>query len=122
MPNRQPALQQLILVCPILPGRVEAWRRYIQEMVEERGEVYARSRAHLNICAERIWIHETADAAIAILVIETDQPNQVLYLMKTSEWPFDSWFPQEIMVHPGVDAGTSIDKHLPELVFEWQAA
>ena len=122
MPDRQPALQQLILVCPILPGQVEAWRRFVQETAENRNEAYVQSRAHMNIWAEHIWIHETAEAALAILVIETDQPNQMLHLMKTSEWPFDSWFRQQLLAHLGVDVGTSIHKYLPELVFEWQAA
>ena len=122
MQERHPVPQQLMLVCLILPGRVEAWRRLVQEMTQERGEAYAESRAHLNIYGEQLWIHETVDAAVAILVIETDHPNQLLHLMKTSEWPFDSWFRQQLGVHLGVDAGTPIDKYLPELVFEWQAA
>ena len=84
--------------------------------------MYAESRAHMNIYGEQLWSHETVDAAVAILVIETDQPNQRLHLMKTSEWPFDSWFRQHLWVRLGVDAGTPIDKYLPELVFEWQAA
>ena len=122
MQERHPVPQQLMLVCPILPGRVEAWRRLVQEMTEERGGVYAESRAHLNIYGEQLWIHETVDAAVAILVIETDQPNRLLHLMKTSEWPFDGWFRPPLWVHLGVEAGTPIDKYLPELVFEWQAA
>jgi hypothetical protein len=122
MADRQPALKQLILVCPIVPGRVEAWRRFIQETAENRDEAYTESRARMAIWAEHIWIHETADAALAILVIETDQPSHWLNLMKTSEWPFDTWFRQQFLVHLGVDVGTSINKYLPELVLEWQAA
>ena len=90
-------------------------------MVEERGELYAESRAQLHICAEHVWIHETVDAAIAIVVIETDQPNQMVHLLKTADWPFDSWFRPQLLAHLGVEVETSIHKHLPELVFEWQA-
>ena len=122
MSDKQPAPQKLVLVCPILPGRVEEWRRFIQEMADERGEVHAESRCRMSIDAEHIWIHETTDSAIAILVIETDRPNQMLDLIKTSEWPFDSWFRQQLLAHMGVDVGISIHRYLPELVFEWQAA
>ena len=122
MLDGRPALQQqLILVCPILPGQVEAWRRFVQEAVENKDEAYAKSRTHMNIGAEQIWIHETTDAALAILVIETDQPNQMMHLMRTSEWPFDRWFRQQLLVHLGVDVGTSIHKYMSELLFEWQA-
>ena len=121
MPDRYAAPQQLILVCPILPGLVEAWRRFVQEIVENKDEAYAQTRADLNIWAEHIWIHETAEAALAIIIIETNQPGQMLNLMKTSQWPFDSRFRQQLWVHPDVDAGVSIHKHWPELVFEWQA-
>ena len=122
MSDRQPALQQLILVCPIAPGRVEAWRRFVQEMVENKDDAYVQARANLNIWAEHVWLHETAETALAILVVETDQPSQMLDLMKTSEWPFDSLLRQQLWVHPDVYVGTSIHKYLPELVFEWQAA
>jgi hypothetical protein len=121
MPDRHSAPQQLILVCPILPGRVEAWRRFVQEMMANRDEAYAQTRAHLNIWAEHIWIHETTETALAILVIDADHPSQILDLIKTPEWPFDFWFRQQGWVHPSGDAGTSVDRYLPELVFEWQA-
>ena len=93
-------------------------------MMANRDEAYAQTRAHLNIWAEHIWIHETTESALAILVIDADQPSRILNLIKTPEWlfEFESGFRQQGWVHPGVDAGKSIDKYLPELVFKWQAA
>jgi hypothetical protein len=68
---------QLILVSPILPGRTEACRRFVQEMCDGRGDAYAASRTALGIDEERIWIHETATAATVIILLEAASPDDV---------------------------------------------
>jgi hypothetical protein len=87
---------QLILVSPILSGRTEACRRFVQEMCDGRGDAYAASRTALGIDEERIWIHETATAATVIILLETASPDDVLQALATSQRPFDCWFRQEL--------------------------
>ena len=78
---------QLILVSPILPGRTEACRRFVQEMTDGRGEQYAASRAAMGVHEERIWIHKTATAATVIVLMETDSPPDALHTLATSSYP-----------------------------------
>ena len=88
---------QLILVSPILPGRTEACRRFVQEMTDGRGDDYAASRAAMGVHEERIWIHELA----------------------TSQLPFDCWYRQEILAFSGCDLADEGYKLTPELVSGW---
>lgn len=111
---------QLMLVSPILPGRTEACRRFVQEMCDGRGDAYAASRTALGIDEERIWIHETATAGTVIILLETASPDDVLQALATSQRPFDCWFRQELRNVSGLDLAEARHKLMPELVSGWR--
>jgi hypothetical protein len=111
---------QLILVSPILPGRTEACRRFVQEMCDGRGDAYAASRTALGIDEERIWIHETATAGTVIILMETAAPDDVLQALATSQRPFDCWFRQELRYVSGLNLAEGSHKLMPELVSGWR--
>ena len=111
---------QLILVSPILPGRTEACRRFVQEMCDGRGDARAVSRTALAIDEERVWIHETATAATVIILLETASPDDVLQALATSQRPFDCWFRQELRNVSGLDLAEASHKLMPELVSGWR--
>ena len=117
----QPDTQQLILVSPILPGRVEAWRRFVQDMAEGQSEAYAASRSRMDIQAERLWINETADGAVAVLVIEADHPDTALQPLATSQHPFDLWFRQQILTLLGHDLNRSSFRLAPDLLADYRS-
>jgi len=118
----QPDTQQLILVSPILPGRVEAWRRFVQDMADGQSEAYAASRNRMHIQAERLWINETADGAIAIMVIEADQPDKALQALATSQHPFDLWFRQQVLALLGHDFSRTDFRQAPDLLTEFHSS
>lgn len=117
----QPDTQQLILVSPILPGRVEAWRRFVQDMAEGQSEAYAASRSRMHIHAERLWINETADGAIAVMVIEADHPDRAMQALATSQHPFDRWFRQQILALLGHDLNRSSFRLAPDLLADYRS-
>jgi hypothetical protein len=119
--QQQPITPQLILISSILPGQVEAWRRFIQEIVNGQGEAHAASRQEMQIRQERIWIHEMAGGAMVMFVIEAEWPETVLRRLATSERPFDQWFRQQILALLGHDLTVSVHKLLPDLLFGWQS-
>ena len=64
-PNSQEFMtnkRTILVVAPILPGKAEAWRRFIQEMWGSRRREYEASRRRLGIRVERAWISETRQA------------------------------------------------------------
>lgn len=121
MSQQQPDTPQLILISPILPGQVEAWRRFIQEIVNGRGDAYAASRQGMQIRQERIWIHETSGGAMVMFIIEAEWPEAVLQGLATSKRPFDIWFRQQVLALLGHDLTVSSYKLLPDLLFGWQS-
>ena len=50
----------IVLTFPILPGKVEPWRRFCQELSNSRSELFAASRRRLGITRERMALVENA--------------------------------------------------------------
>lgn len=118
---RQPSPSQVILISPILPGREEAWRRFVQNMQGDQDEAYAASLTRLHIQAERIWINETAEGAVAVMVIEADQPEMALQALATSQHPFDCWFRQQVLALLGHDLNRSSFRLAPDLLAAYRS-
>ena len=105
----------ITLITPILPGKAEAWRRFIQEMTEDRQTEYEASRHRLGITGERAWIAETLHTAVAIMTIATQHPEQLITQLATSDWPFDQWFRGQLLALQGID----LTKLYLDLVLNW---
>ena len=120
--GRELHTQEIVLVFPILPGKSEAWRRFIQEIQGSRRSDYEGSRRRLRIFAERTWISTTAQGEQAIIIIEVEDPEQSLRELSNSETPFDVWFRQQIIKLNGVDLRQALSKLLPDRVSAWQVS
>ena len=96
-------LQEIIFVLPILPGKSEAWRRFIQEMLGSHRLEYEASRHRLGIYAERSWISQIPSGKQAIIAIEVENLEQVLLNLGNSTAPFDDWFRKQVLALQGVD-------------------
>ncbi len=110
----------IILMAPILPGKSEAWRRFLQELKHSRRAEYEASRHHLGITAEWTWIVETIRSDIAIIAIEAEQPGPVIAHLAASELPFDRWFKEQLLALQGVELARPQATLYSDLVFEWQ--
>ena len=104
------------LIAPILPGKAEAWRRFAQELRASRYGEYLESRHRLGIRSEQAWIAETLRVAVAIITLDTPQPEQLLDQLATSDLPFDRWFKEQLLALQGVD----LTRLQLDLVFNWQ--
>ena len=82
---------------------------------------YEASRRRLGIFAERTWLSATAQGEQAIIVIDVENPAQLLRELITSEAPFDTWFRQQLLNLNGVDLRQALSKLLPDRVSVWQA-
>jgi hypothetical protein len=111
----------VLIVAPILPGKAEAWRRFMQEMGGSRREEYEASRRRLGIRAERAWISETRRRTIGIIIIEANHLEQALADLATSDHPFDRWFREQLLTLQAVDLTRPDLALLPDLIFVWQS-
>jgi hypothetical protein len=110
----------IIFAAPILPGRSEGWRRFLQEMMESRRPEYEESRRRLGISQERAWIAETAHGNVAVVAVVAAQPEQVLARLATSELAVDRWYREQLLALQGFDLAKPLSRASPELVLEWQ--
>lgn len=112
----------IMFASPILPGRSEVWRRWLQEMIESRRPEYEESRRRLGVSGERVWIAETVNGNVAVIAVVAAQPDQVLAQLATSDRPFDRWYREQLLALQGFDLTKPLSRASPELVLEWRAS
>jgi hypothetical protein len=116
----------IVLTFPILAGKVEAWRRFCQELSGSRRQAYETSRQRLGITYERMALVETTYGSTAVTTLEASNVDQVLGQILTSDIPFDAWYRERLHELYGINlAGyeTFVQPVSPpqnqELLFEW---
>lgn len=115
-------MTRLVVTAPILPGKVEAWRRLCQEIEGRRQRGYEESRRHLGIVSEAIWLLRTPGAKVAVVCVDTQEPEHLLARLSASEHPFDRWFKEQLREVCGLDLTPAYLGPTMELVFDWQQA
>jgi hypothetical protein len=116
----------IVLTFPIIASKLEAWRRFCQELSGSRLQMYITSRRRMGITYERVTLVETADGSTAVTTLEAVNVDRALGQIITSILPFDRWYRERIRELHGVDiAGYELFSQrtqLPsdqELLFEW---
>ena len=93
----------VVLTFPILSGKVEAWRRFCQELSGSRRQMYEESRQRLGITFERLALVETAFGATSVTTLEGPKVAQALGQIIASSLPFDVWYRERLQELHGVD-------------------
>ena len=116
----------IVLTFPILNGKVEAWRRFCQELSGSRRQMYEASRRRLGITLERLALVESAFGSAAVTTLEAADVGLALSQIIASELPFDRWYREQIQELHGVNLARYEVFSLPapptvnqELLFEW---
>ena len=116
----------IVLTLPIVAGKVEAWRRFCQEMSGSRLPMYEASRLRLGITRERLALVETAFGSATVTTLEAQDVGQVLGQIIASALPFDSWYREQVQELHGVNlagyeqfAQQVMPPQNQELLFEW---
>jgi len=91
----------LTLVAPLLPGKEDEWRRFVQEVVEERLPEYEQLRQRLGIRNESVWLARTKVGETVIVHLEVDAPAWTAPAFATSEAPFDVWLKERLLEFHG---------------------
>ena len=91
----------MILSAPLLPGKEEEWRRFVQEVIEERLSEYERLRQRLDIRNESVWLARTNLGETVIVHLEADVPELIAPTLATSTDPFDVWLKERLLEFHG---------------------
>jgi len=117
----------IVLTFPILDGKVEAWRRFCQELYGFRQKRYEASRQRLGITRERLALVETTFGATAVTTLEAPDVAQALGQIIISVLPFDVWYREKLVELHGVNLAGYEQFAQPtplpsnqELLFEWK--
>ena len=117
----------IVLTFPILDGKVEAWRRFCQELSGYRRKPYEASRQRIGITRERLALVETAFGATAVTTLEAPDVAQALGQIIASVLPFDLWYREKLLELHGVNLAGYEQFAQPtplppnqELLFEWK--
>ena len=119
-------MSAVILTFPIQCGKVEAWRRFCQELSGSRLQMYLSSRRRIGITHERMALVETSFGATSVTTVEAIDVGQALTHIITSILPFDCWYRERMQELHGISL-TGYEQfvqpekliHNQELLFEW---
>jgi hypothetical protein len=116
----------IILTLPIAAGKVEAWRRFCQEMSGSRIVEHEASRLQQDITRERLALIETEFGSAAVITLEADDVAQALRAILSSDLPFDRWYRTQMQLLHGINltgyeqfSGQPAPAKNQELLFEW---
>lgn len=111
----------MTLFVPLLPGRVEQWRRFLQTLQSSALTPYIASRRRLGIVAEQVWIVETQRGETAVVFRELDPdlatPAEALETTLLFPDAFDRRFQEIVSAVQGVEQ--TVCKANAERLFCW---
>lgn len=103
---------------PILAGREERWRRFLQELAGPRREEYDDLRRRLGISGQRVWLVRARRGETAVSYLECEEPGRIAPRLAASTEPFDVWLKSRLAEFHGCDFDRPDPRWPPELVFE----
>ena len=106
-------------IVPILPGGVELIRRWNKENIvnnKEHDEVFRAA----GISRELVWIQHLPQGDSAIASYETDDPEQSIRAIATSNEPWAAKFREHLKQAHGLDI-TQSPIQFNELVVNWKS-
>jgi len=99
---------------PLLPGKGEEWRRWVQELQGSRHAEYAASRKRLGIHFERSWIGMVQGVELVFVYLEVEDSAQLRMQLINSSHPFDCWYRNKLQELHGLE----INQHHRSLLLE----
>lgn len=107
------------LLLPIVPGRLEAWHRMLQDIQEVYIDSYRMWRAHVGFTNERVWLVTSAPGGVAAHVMcESDLHPAEVWQRAIDPSPFQRWLSSRVREVHAIDLAQLCREHQPELVFK----
>lgn len=113
-------MTSLAMALPLLPGKTDAWKRWVQEMAGARMSGFQASRKRLGITREASFLQQTPQGDMAILYIEAEDIARVFQGLAISQDPFDALFRRQTQEFFGFDLAQPPSGPPPETVFDWR--
>lgn len=97
-------MESLVLTAPIVPGKLDAWRGMVRELLETRRDDYDRAIRDGGLERLRVWHERLPDGNDrAVVLYEGPAPWKFLQRVATSDAAFSAWFRQGLADVHGMD-------------------
>lgn len=83
---------------PVIAGKLDAWKSYINEMNGPRNAERNESRKRAGLTIERVWLQHTPMGDYAVVYWEAEDIGKVFERLSSSDAPFDKWFREKILM------------------------
>lgn len=107
----------LAMAIPILPGKTEQWRKFINDLKGKYYNEFAESRKRLNV-RERTFLQNTPQGDVVIVTLEGDNPSKAFQNFASVNDDFTNWFTKEVKEIHGLDLKNPPPGPMPELMID----
>lgn len=88
---------------PILPGKLETWRKFSQEINGARRADFEDQQRRMGMTRQMVWLQQTPMGDFAVVMQEGGEVEQVMPRLGASDNPFDVRFRQQVLDIHGLD-------------------
>ena len=113
-------MQNLSWAAAILPGKLDDWHRFNDEMQGPRRAEHDGSRKEMGIHREVVSLMETPMGAFVCLYHEADDLAEAFRILATSESPYLQWFRERALEIHGLTPEMLLGPPPAELKFDWK--
>lgn len=107
----------LAMAIPILPGKTDQWRQFIEQVRGARKAEFDASREKMGV-HERTFFQQTPHGDLVIVTLEGDDPARAFASFGAGTDPFTEWFVAQVKAVHGFDLRQPPPGPLPELVVD----
>jgi hypothetical protein len=97
-------MPSLLLNAPILPGKLESWKRFASALIGERHDDYRAAIRGAGLDRLRVWHQKGPDGSnMACVLFEGPQPERFLAGIGAGRDEFSAWFRASLTESHGID-------------------
>src|SRR3990172_3510540 len=107
------------MAAPILPGKTEDWKKFINELKTTRYNQFCESRKKLGV-RERTFLQQTPMGDFVLVTLEGVNPEAAFANFAAGNDEFTNWFVSQVNEIHGFDLRQSPPGPMPEIVIDSQ--
>ena len=112
-------MTQLQMVYTLRTGTQERWRRLSQEVAGSRRAQFEASCRQAGITQVQIWLVQLPHSELLLVKMNTQEPQQTLQALATSERPFERWLRDQLQVLLGWNVQEWLPVQQADLLLAW---
>ena len=114
-------MEQSLFALPILPGKTEAARAFLNDLAGPRKEPFAASERRLGLVKEVWAIQRMGQNDVYVVYFAGEDIGAAFRQFAASRDPFDDWLKQRLNETTGADFGSPPTEPLSELLVDFEA-